>query len=128
MTLPITVVDAFADHPFAGNPAGSVVLDGPAPAAWMQQVAAEANVAATAFLTPRPDGSWEPPLGAGRSAWRCAASGCGSSVGPPRCGVASCWHCHPPTEPGRQARSGSTSMRRRPGGRSTDARASQSVR
>lgn len=59
MALPITVVDAFTDHPFAGNPAGVVVLDAPAPAAWMQAVAAEVNLSDTAFLAPRSDGAWD---------------------------------------------------------------------
>jgi PhzF family phenazine biosynthesis protein len=56
MPLPITIVDAFTDRPFAGNPAGIVVLDRAAPEAWMQAVAAEVNLAETAFLVPRPDG------------------------------------------------------------------------
>lgn len=59
MALPITVVDAFTDQPFSGNPAGIVVLEAPAPAPWMQQVAAEVNLAETAFLAPRPDGDWD---------------------------------------------------------------------
>lgn len=56
MARPITIVDAFTDQPFSGNPAGIVQLDGPAPEAWMQAVAAEVNLAETAFLVPRPDG------------------------------------------------------------------------
>lgn len=56
MPHPITIVDAFTDRPFAGNPAAIVVLDDPAPEAWMQAVAAEVNLAETAFLVPRPDG------------------------------------------------------------------------
>ncbi len=59
MSLPITVVDAFTDQPFSGNPAGIVVLDAAAPAGWMQQVAAEVNLAETAFLAPRGDGDWD---------------------------------------------------------------------
>lgn len=59
MALPITVVDAFTDQPFSGNPAGIVVLEQPAPADWMQQVAAEINLAETAFLAPRADGDWD---------------------------------------------------------------------
>ncbi|MEZ5180751.1 MAG: PhzF family phenazine biosynthesis protein [Acidimicrobiales bacterium] len=58
MGLPITVVDAFTDQPFSGNPAGIVVLEAPAPERWMQSVAAEVNVAETAFLVPRDDGAW----------------------------------------------------------------------
>ena len=56
MPAPITIVDAFTDQPFSGNPAGIVQLAEPAPAAWMQAVAAEVNLAETAFLVPRDDG------------------------------------------------------------------------
>jgi PhzF family phenazine biosynthesis protein len=56
MPLPITIVDAFTDRPFTGNPAGIVQLDRAAPEPWMQSVAAEVNLAETAFLVPRPDG------------------------------------------------------------------------
>ncbi|HEU0116804.1 MAG TPA: PhzF family phenazine biosynthesis protein [Thermomicrobiales bacterium] len=52
----IVQVDAFADRPFAGNPAGVCVLDSPADATWMQWVAAEMNLAETAFLYPEGDG------------------------------------------------------------------------
>ncbi|MCB0972205.1 MAG: PhzF family phenazine biosynthesis protein [Acidimicrobiales bacterium] len=56
MTHPLHIVDAFTDRPFAGNPAGVVQLAEPADDAWMQAVAAELNLADTAFLVPRPDG------------------------------------------------------------------------
>lgn len=56
MGIPLIVVDAFTDHPFAGNPAAVVLLEAPAPDAWMQAVAAEVNLADTAFVVPRPDG------------------------------------------------------------------------
>lgn len=56
MAVPLTVVDSFTDAPFSGNPAGVVVLDEAAPAAWMQSVAAEVNLAETAFISPRSDG------------------------------------------------------------------------
>lgn len=46
---PYTVVDAFTDRPFAGNPAAVLVLDGPADETWMQLVAREFNLAETAF-------------------------------------------------------------------------------
>jgi PhzF family phenazine biosynthesis protein len=49
-------VDAFADGPFTGNPAAVCLLDEPAGAAWMQQVAAEMNLAETAFVEPRAGG------------------------------------------------------------------------
>ena len=52
--MPVTIfqVDAFTDTPFRGNPAGVCLLPAPRPEAWMQQVAAEMNVAETAFLVP----------------------------------------------------------------------------
>jgi PhzF family phenazine biosynthesis protein len=46
----IFVVDAFTDRAFSGNPAGVVLLDAPAEAKWMQQVAAEMRHAETAFV------------------------------------------------------------------------------
>jgi len=59
MSQPIVQVDAFTDRPFAGNPAGVCLLAAPRDAAWMQAVAAEMNLAETAFLLPREDGSWD---------------------------------------------------------------------
>jgi PhzF family phenazine biosynthesis protein len=43
----IRTIDAFTDRPFAGNPAGVVLLDGPdwPSEEWMQHVAAEMNLA-----------------------------------------------------------------------------------
>ncbi len=55
-TIPIFLVDAFANEPFKGNPAGVVVLDQPADAAWMQKVAMEMNQAETAFIVPQEKG------------------------------------------------------------------------
>jgi len=52
----LVVVDAFADRPFAGNPAAVCLLDRPAPVAWMQQVADEMHLSETAFAVRRPDG------------------------------------------------------------------------
>ena len=49
MAIPIFQVDAFAAEPFKGNPAGVCLLRDPAEAAWMQSVAAEMNLAETAF-------------------------------------------------------------------------------
>ena len=46
-------VDAFAQGPFTGNPAGVCPLEAPLPAALMQQIAAENNLAETAFIVPR---------------------------------------------------------------------------
>lgn len=56
MPVPLTIVDAFTDRAFRGNPAGICQLADAAPEAWMQQVAAEVNLAETAFLVPRADG------------------------------------------------------------------------
>ena len=56
MALTITQVDAFTSKPFAGNPAGVCLLPSPRDDAWMQNVAAEMNLAETAFLLHRPDG------------------------------------------------------------------------
>ncbi|KNE79824.1 MULTISPECIES: PhzF family phenazine biosynthesis protein [Streptomyces] len=59
----IRIVDAFTDRPFAGNPAGVVLLDGDGfpDAGWLQHVAAEVNLAETAFahrLGPGADAGW----------------------------------------------------------------------
>jgi PhzF family phenazine biosynthesis protein len=59
MSQPIVQVDAFTDRPFAGNPAGVCLLAAARDEAWMQAVAAEMNLAETAFLVPRADGSWD---------------------------------------------------------------------
>jgi predicted PhzF superfamily epimerase YddE/YHI9 len=56
MTLELTVVDSFTDRPFSGNPAAVTVLDDFPPDARMQAVAAEMNLAETAFVAGRPDG------------------------------------------------------------------------
>jgi predicted PhzF superfamily epimerase YddE/YHI9 len=56
MSTPIFKVDAFAEEPFSGNPAGVCLLESAPPEDWMQKVAAEMNVAETAFLVPRDDG------------------------------------------------------------------------
>jgi PhzF family phenazine biosynthesis protein len=56
--LKITVyqVDAFTAEPFRGNPAGVCPLEAWLPEATMQSVAAELNVAETAFFVPSGDG------------------------------------------------------------------------
>ena len=51
MAQRIVVVDAFADAPFTGNPAAVCVMITSASDAWMQSVAAEINLAETAFVT-----------------------------------------------------------------------------
>lgn len=54
--IPCWQVDAFTDRPFAGNPAAVVWLEADADPAWMQNVAAEMNLAETAFIRRRADG------------------------------------------------------------------------
>lgn len=56
MPTSVVFVDAFTDTVFRGNPAAVCVLDAPRPAGWMQALAAELNLAATAFSEPRADG------------------------------------------------------------------------
>lgn len=53
MGVPISVVDAFTDRPFAGNPAAVCRLDSWPDDAWLRDVAAEMNLAETAFVVPR---------------------------------------------------------------------------
>jgi PhzF family phenazine biosynthesis protein len=53
----IRIVDAFTDRPFAGNPAGVLLLDDAFPEDdWLQHVAQEVNHAETAFAHRLPDG------------------------------------------------------------------------
>jgi predicted PhzF superfamily epimerase YddE/YHI9 len=52
-------VDAFTAKPFTGNPAAICLLDSPADPVWMQDVAAEMNLAETAYVSPRADGSFD---------------------------------------------------------------------
>ena len=54
--LPITRVDAFADRPFTGNPAAVMPLDEWLDDAVLQAIAAENNLAETAFLIPDESG------------------------------------------------------------------------
>jgi PhzF family phenazine biosynthesis protein len=59
----IRIIDAFTDRPFAGNPAAVCLLEVAAwpQETWMQQVAAEMNLAETAFAHPLPgsaDADW----------------------------------------------------------------------
>lgn len=53
MPVLLWLIDAFADRPFAGNPAAVCLLREEADPAWMQAVAAEMNLSETAFLVPR---------------------------------------------------------------------------
>jgi predicted PhzF superfamily epimerase YddE/YHI9 len=51
-TIPCFHVDAFTARPFRGNPAAVCLLPVPRPARWLQAVAAEMNLAETAFVQP----------------------------------------------------------------------------
>lgn len=53
--MTVTVVDAFAERPFEGNPAAVCVLEAPAPEGWMRGLAAEMNLSETAFVVPGDD-------------------------------------------------------------------------
>lgn len=52
MAMPFTVVDAFTDRPFAGNPAAVMVLDAWPDDALLQAIALEHNLSETAFAVP----------------------------------------------------------------------------
>jgi PhzF family phenazine biosynthesis protein len=56
MAVPIVQVDAFTDHPFAGNPAAVCVLPEFPAEHWLQDVAREMNLSETAFLVREGDG------------------------------------------------------------------------
>jgi len=53
VTVPIYQVDAFTDRLFAGNPAAIVLLDAYPADATLQAIAAENNLAETAFIVPQ---------------------------------------------------------------------------
>ncbi|MGW0737550.1 PhzF family phenazine biosynthesis protein [Streptomyces sp. NPDC002851] len=56
--MQIRIVDAFADRPFTGNPAGVVLFTDAFPEDdWLQRVAMEVNHAETAFAHPLPEGT-----------------------------------------------------------------------
>ncbi|MFO1003561.1 MAG: PhzF family phenazine biosynthesis protein [Planctomycetaceae bacterium] len=54
-SLPLFHVDAFASRPFTGNPAAVCLMEEARDSAWLQNVAAEMNLADTAFLLPMRD-------------------------------------------------------------------------
>jgi PhzF family phenazine biosynthesis protein len=56
MSVPLLQIDAFTNQAFSGNPAAVCLLEHPADPEWMQQVAAEMNLAETAFVVPGPGG------------------------------------------------------------------------
>jgi predicted PhzF superfamily epimerase YddE/YHI9 len=55
--MDLTVVDAFTDRPFAGNPAAVAVVDAFPDESRMQAIAREMQLSETAFAVPRTDGS-----------------------------------------------------------------------
>ena len=59
MSIPLLQVDAFTDCQYAGNPAGVCLLASPGDPKWMQAVAAEMNLAETAFLVERGESSFD---------------------------------------------------------------------
>ncbi len=59
MSIRIYQVDAFTDQMFSGNPAAVCLLNEPADADWMQSVAAEMNLAETAFICRRTDSTYD---------------------------------------------------------------------
>ena len=63
MPLPLYQVDAFADAVFKGNPAAVMPLDSWLPDATMQAIAAENNLAETAFFVPQKGGLGEDGYG-----------------------------------------------------------------
>lgn len=54
----MSIVDAFTERPFAGNPAAVCRLPEPRDSAWMQAVAAEMNLSETAFVRSLPGGGY----------------------------------------------------------------------
>lgn len=56
MEIPFYQVDAFTNLPFRGNPAAVCITEEPLPETLMQQIAAENNLAETAFVSPGEDG------------------------------------------------------------------------
>ena len=59
MQLRLSLVDAFTDVVFRGNPAVVVQLESAADADWMQSVATELNQPMTAFVVARDDGDYD---------------------------------------------------------------------
>src|SRR5690242_16192111 len=53
MSIELRVVDAFTSRPFSGNPAAVCVLDAFPDDSMMQDIAAEMNLAETAFVVER---------------------------------------------------------------------------
>ena len=57
MKIPFAQIDAFADRPFTGNPAGVMPLDTWLPDDALQAIAQENNLSETAFLVPDASGA-----------------------------------------------------------------------
>ena len=57
-TLPFYQIDAFASRTFEGNQACVMPLDNFLPDETLQAIAAENNVAETAYIVPRGEGVW----------------------------------------------------------------------
>ena len=57
-TLPFYQIDAFASKPFEGNQACVMPLDAFLPDETLQAIAAENNVAETAYIVPSGEGVW----------------------------------------------------------------------
>jgi predicted PhzF superfamily epimerase YddE/YHI9 len=55
----LTVVDAFTDRPFAGNPAAVCQLGSWPDDGWLRSVATEMNLSETAFVVPRAEGEFD---------------------------------------------------------------------
>ena len=56
MAMSISIVDAFTDRAFAGNPAAVCLLEGDLDDAALQRIAAEMNLSETSFVYPTGDG------------------------------------------------------------------------
>ena len=59
MTLELTVVDAFTERPFSGNPAAVALMDEFPPEDRMQAIAAEMRLPETAFVVERGEGLYD---------------------------------------------------------------------
>src|SRR5262245_39044530 len=57
--IPLSVIDAFTDKPFAGNPAAVCLLEHWPSDSWLQFVGREMNLSETAFLVPRGGSDFE---------------------------------------------------------------------
>jgi PhzF family phenazine biosynthesis protein len=64
-TLPISIIDAFADRPLTGNPAAVIPLEAWLPDDLMQAIASELNLSETVFFVPKAEGfaiRWLTPI------------------------------------------------------------------